>query len=339
MRNLKKTAIYTLFLLLALALLYFSFRGIEWKDFIGGLESCNFLWIAGSMAVSIAVSYIRAVRWRLLLTPINRQITVAETFDGVNIGYLTNFVLPRAGEVTRCGIVAGTGKVSFESTLGSVVVERAVDLISMTLILLSLFFINWNEFGRFIQDTIFDSLSARLGSALVVAMIAAVFSIPLLLYLFRKYNSRLEKIPVLGKISSMVCRLTDGLMSWTKMKRKWEFCLHTILIWIGYWLMAYFTILAFPAVSGLNASDALFLMIAGSLGWLVPVQGGIGAYHFVVSLALSTVYGITQTNGIIFATISHTSQSIIMILCGLYSLIAVAVRKHKKERTAEKVVS
>jgi len=73
----------------------------------------------------------------------------------------------------------------------------------------------------------------------------------------------------------------------------------------------------------LNSIDALFLMVVGSLGWVVPVQGGIGAYHFIVSLALTSVYGISRTQGFVFATISHETQAVTMILFGLFSLIRI----------------
>ena len=83
-----------------------------------------------------------------------------------------------------------------------------------------------------------------------------------------------------------------------------------------YWSMSAFTMMAMPGLDGLGPVDALFLMVAGSFGWLVPVPGGFGAFHFIVSLALSTIYGIPFETGIIFATLSHESQAITMAGCG-----------------------
>ena len=77
----------------------------------------------------------------------------------------------------------------------------------------------------------------------------------------------------------------------------------------------------------LGPKDALFLMMVGSFGWVIPVQGGIGAYHLIISLALYTVYGISQTTGVIFATISHGSQAITMLLFGAISLLSITIRK------------
>jgi len=83
--------------------------------------------------------------------------------------------------------------------------------------------------------------------------------------------------------------------------------------------------------------DALFLMVVGSLGWVVPVQGGFGAYHFIVSMTLVPIYGVTQSTGLIFATISHESQVVQMIICGIISLISVAVYKKKIKNTVQPV--
>ena len=64
---------------------------------------------------------------------------------------------------------------------------------------------------------------------------------------------------------------------------------------------------------------------------MVPVQGGLGAYHFIVSLALASVYGIAQTTGVVFATISHEAQALVMILCGVVSFISITQKKKKHD--------
>ena len=122
------------------------------------------------------------------------------------------------------------------------------------------------------------------------------------------------------------------MLSAFKMQHKWMFLLYTLLIWLTYWLTSLTTIYAFAQVGHLGATDALFLMIIGGFGWVVPVQGGLGAYHFIVSLALCSVYGITQTTGVVFATISHEAQALVMILCGAASLVRVSIWKKKLKK-------
>ena len=118
------------------------------------------------------------------------------------------------------------------------------------------------------------------------------------------------------KIWGLITGLMQGFSSCLKMEGKWRFFVSTALIWSMYWLMAAATMRAIPVLDGLNMIDALFLSLAGSLGWLVPVPGGFGAFHFIVSLALQAIYGIPFETGIIFATLSHESQAITMALFG-----------------------
>lgn len=322
----KKVLKYLAFLLLAGILLHFSFKGVKWSDFLSGLQECNWWWIAASMAIGIMGFLFRALRWRILLRSINREVTVREAFDGVNIGYLTNFVFPRAGEVARCGVVAKTGKVPFEKSLGTVVLERSLDLVCLLLIILLLVLFTWEQFGTFIKNQILVPLNDKFHSILyplVIACIAAAVAVAVLWH-FRK---KILQNKFVRKMADLAKGLVEGISTAFRMQEKWMFLLYTLLIWISYWLTSLTTIYAFPQVSYLNGTDALFLMVVGGLGWVVPVQGGLGAYHFIVSLALSAVYGIAQSSGIVFATISHEAQALVMILCGICSLISVGMWK------------
>ena len=100
-KQIKKVIQWSLMLLLAFVLLYFAFRGVKWADFMEGVRSCDFRWIAVSMAASILAFVIRGLRWRLVMLPLNPSITRREAYDGVTVAYLTNFALPRAGELAR----------------------------------------------------------------------------------------------------------------------------------------------------------------------------------------------------------------------------------------------
>jgi len=101
-------------------------------------------------------------------------------------------------------------------------------------------------------------------------------------------------------------------------------------MWTTYVGTSYCTILATPMRDQLNLIDALFLMVVGSFGWVVPVQGGIGAFHFIVTLALVSVYGLTQTSGMVFATISHESQAFTMLVTGLFAVIYMSITSKNK---------
>ncbi|MDD6104264.1 MAG: lysylphosphatidylglycerol synthase transmembrane domain-containing protein [Bacteroidales bacterium] len=327
----KKILQWAILLVIAAVLLFFAFKGVKWEDFVDGIRGCNFLWIILSMVVSVAVFWLRGLRWRLSMLPLDESITPMESYNGVMFAYLFNFVFPRAGELARCGVIAATGKASFQSVLGSVVLERSWDMLCYILILLSVLVCGESALRNFINNEVFEPASAAL-SFNVLWIVAAILVLGVAaLVLILKYRNYLRRFKVAGKILDIIEGALKGFVMGFKMKHKWSFFLYTLLIWLGYWMMSYSTILAFPQVGDLGASDALFLMVVGSLGWIVPVQGGIGAYHFILSLALSTIYGIPQTSGVIFATISHESQALTMLLFGAISLVAVSLSPSYKK--------
>ena len=300
----------------AIILLYFSFREVEWKDFMEGLRTCRWEFIVLSMVAGIAAFWFRGLRWRQLLLPIDPSTKRITTFNAVNIGYIANFVFPRIGEFVRCGVVARRSeekKASYDKVLGTVVLERGWDMLTMLMLLVVLLSARWEKFGGFFMTQMWEPLSAKLDFSIwwIVSLLAcfglACFG---LVWKFRTSGG------ICSRIWGLFIGLLQGFSSCFRMKDKWKFLLSTALIWSMYWLMAAATMWAIPVLDGLNMIDALFLSLAGSLGWLVPVPGGFGAFHFVVSLALQAIYGIPFETGIIFATLSHESQAITMAIFG-----------------------
>ena len=300
----------------AIILLYFSFREVEWKDFMEGLRTCRWEFIVLSMVAGIAAFWFRGLRWRQLLLPIDPSTKRITTFNAVNIGYIANFVFPRIGEFVRCGVVARRSeekKASYDKVLGTVVLERGWDMLTMLMLLVVLLSARWEKFGGFFMTQMWEPLSAKLDFSIwwIVSLLAcfglACFG---LVWKFRTSGG------ICSRIWGLFFGLIQGFSSCFRMKDKWKFLLSTALIWSMYWLMAAATMWAIPVLDGLNMIDALFLSLAGSLGWLVPVPGGFGAFHFVVSLALQAIYGIPFETGIIFATLSHESQAITMAIFG-----------------------
>ena len=328
----RSTLLWIAMLALASILLYFAFRGVQWEDLVNGIRSCDLRWILICTLLSGLPIFLRGLRWRILMLPLNSNISRKESFNGISIGYLTNFALPRAGEFARCGVISATGKASYEAVLGSVVLERSFDLFCYAIILLSVLLLRWQQFGAFIQNEIGNPLMERLPFNFVWLIVLLLLCAGGCLWALYHYRHKLRRYPILAKIYLIGKGLWEGLIAGFRMPHKGRFFLYTLLIWTTYWLMSYCTIQAFPAIDSLNGVDALFLMVVGSLGWIVPVQGGIGAYHLIISLALTSLYGIPQTSGVIFATISHESQALMMLLCGLYSFISLSTTCQTKRR-------
>ena len=320
---------------LAFVLLYFSFRDVEWADFMEGLKSCRWEFILLSMAAGSFAFWLRAVRWRKLLLPIDGSITRMTAFNGINIGNISNFVFPRIGEFIRCGVITRRSepvspddpehkKASYDKVLGTVVLERSWELLVMLLLLAVVVVGGFNRFGGFFVEQIWTPMAQRLDfsiwwivAVLAVAGAAGCFA----LWRYRNTN------PVFSKVWGIFRGSLQGFASCLKMDRKWMFFAYTAFIWMTYWLMAASTVWAAPFLSDLDLIDALFLSLVGGLGFAVPVPGGIGAFHFIISLALSAIYGIPTELGIIYATLSHTSQAITQIFFGAGSYAYEALKK------------
>lgn len=340
----KKVVKYAVSAALAVVLLYLSFRGVKWDEFMSALKCCHWWWVVAAMLAGVASFWFRALRWKGLLAPIDSSTSSKTVFNAVNIGLFTNLILPRVGEFIRCGVItrnsapAEDGKqhlASYDKVLGTVVMERSWDILTLILILCTVMVTMWSRFGGFVEEKILQPFAGRfnadvwwLFAGLVLLCAAGVLAV-------WKLRNRSK---VISALFGFVKGLWQGVVSCFRMKRWWVFLIYTALIWLMYWLMSW-TILrslsgvdvsalsldfsaAVSRLSELGPSDALFLMLVGSLSSLVPVPGGFGAFHYIVATALASVYGIPFPVGIIFATLSHESQTIAVLLCGAGSYVS-----------------
>ena len=334
-KKITKILKYLLSALLAAILLYFSFREVEWADFVEGLKGCRWEYIALSMAAGAFAFWLRALRWRKLLLPLDDSITRVTAFNGINIGNISNFVFPRIGELVRCGVITRRSlpsdpqkpehkKASYDKVLGTVVLERGWELLVMLLLLVVVVVGGFDRFGAFFVEQIWTPMSQKLDFSIwwiVAVLVIAVAAVGYVLWRFRDSNA------FCGKVWGIFRGLVQGFTSCLKMDQKWLFFAYTAMIWLTYWLMAASTVWAAPFLDDLTIIDALFLSLVGGLGFAVPVPGGIGAFHFVISLALAGLYDVPMEMGIIYATLSHTSQAITQIIFGAGSYIYEALKK------------
>lgn len=313
----KKILKYILSAALAALLLYFSFRGVDWNEFWSILGSCKWPFVALSMLAGLCGFIIRALRWRLLLLPIEPGTSFISCYDGFTIGKLADFALPHVGEFVRCGYVR-RGRVSYDKALGTVVLERSWDIFTLFLLLLIVLAFKWSEFGSFFLDNILHPATAALNISLwwlVAALLAAAAATVWAVVALR------QRVRAAARICDFVRGLIQGAVACLKMEKKLLFLIYTVLLWISFVLTCWFMMEALPAHYGFTVVDALFLTLVGSLAGIVPVPGGFGAFHYIVAIAVQTVYGVPFEIGIILATLCHESQAITMAAAGSLSFI------------------
>ena len=320
------------FLALGILLLYFAFRGVAFDELSSTLQKVNFWWIGLSLLFAGLSFLSRARRWMLLIEPLGFKPSFKNTYHSLMVGYLSNYALPRLGEVTRCVTLGNREKIPVDSLFGTVIIERVVDLLMLMLILLVLLFSWMEKFGAFFGEQVLQPMQKKLlelfGGTLVFWMIigTAVLLVFLLLYLFRK---RLVRFPLVRKIGDFLKGIQLGLKSIYRMKRKWEFVLHSVLIWFLYILMTWVVVYALEELSGLTFIDGMFLLVIGGLGMSAPVTAGIGAYHWITSRGLMFVYGFSLETGSAYAILAHESNSLLTILLGAISYMILMLSRKK----------
>ena len=173
----KKILKYLLSVSLAFVLLWFSFREVEWDAFWKELGKCRWEFVLLSMAAGAFAFWLRGLRWRQLLLPLDGSISRMTTFNGINIGNISNFLFPRIGEFVRCGVItrrSADNRASYDKVLGTVVLERGWDMLTMLLLLVVLLGARWEKFGSFFLEQMWEPVSARLDFSIwwIVALLA-----------------------------------------------------------------------------------------------------------------------------------------------------------------------
>lgn len=330
-RSVLKVIRFTIFLAIGLILLYFAFRGVSVEELLSSLRMADFKWVAFALSFAFVGYVSRAYRWKLLIKPLNYDPPLKNVFYALMIGYTANFAFPRIGEITRCGSLQKSDKIPLDSLLGTVIIERAIDLLVLVFALLVVFFSKIGFFGAFFRNNIFDPFLNNIVPYFqlsVVYWIIFIVALVLLIFLAWYMNRKFSGNPVIRKVKELIRGVVVGLKTIVRMKDRWTFIFHTLLIWMMYFLMTYMLVFALPATSHLSPLDGLFLLVIGGMGMSAPVQGGIGAFHWIITLGLS-LYGVSRANGLAYATLSHESQSIFAILLGALSFILLVIQNRK----------
>lgn len=323
--NVKGIIKYTVSLIVAGVFVYFAFRSVDWDEFWDGFLQTKWGFVALYFVASIAALVFRAYRWQALIKPLDNSCRRMAVWDANNVGNLVNVVLPGSGELLRCAYMRSP-RASFEKVFGTVLMERIWDIMAMILLLVAVLGVNWERFGNFFIENLLTPMAEGgpgrmlIALAVVVLLVFAVWAV----YHFRNTNA------LCGKIASKISGLGKGLSTFRDIRNKWLFAFYTFGIWMMYTLMTWFIMLALPAFETCSFVDALFVSAVGNFAAVIPVPGGIGAYHFLVALTLSSLYGASWDAGILFATMSHELHALLIIVLGVISYAGIALSKKQK---------
>jgi hypothetical protein len=328
---------YGLPLVLSIVLLFYAFRDINWANLQAQFARADYRWIFVMGIFGLLSHASRSYRWQLLLEPLGYRTRFAHAFHSVMSAYFINLIFPRAGEVSRCGLMQELDEVPISIGFGTVVVERVIDLIMLLGLILILLIVEFEQLSQTIFDIFVSKIPTLQGVLIFITAIA--IGLGLVTWLWIRYKASLLKSAFIQKVIAFLRNVSQGFLSIRSVRNKPAFIFHTLFIWLMYYCMSFVLFYSFPETAHLDYWFGFIVLILGGLGMAAPVQGGIGTYHLLVGGAF-VMRGMTQDEGIIMATYMHTAQTCLIIFTGGFSFLWCMVligRKKLKVSLAAKV--
>lgn len=330
---------YLMFLGLGVFLVWWSLHQIpaeKWKDFQTAFSTANYLLLVPVFFILVGSHILRAVRWRMLISPMGYTPTLANTFFAVMIGYLANLAVPRLGEVLKCTLLAKYGHVPAEKLLGTIVAERAFDLVCLILVFLLAFTLQFQvigDFGTVLLKKLFISKSGSFNSSKIVLVAAVIIAVIILVrFLFKRFSNS----PVIIAVRRIIKGVWQGIISIKDLKHKWAFISSSLGIWAMYLAGTWIGFAATAGTTGLGLDTAVSALAFASIGMIIT-PGGIGAYAFFLAKVLEQ-HQIPFAIGFANGTLQWFAQFLIIIFVGFISL-GLLPYFNKKKHTHEEAGS
>jgi hypothetical protein len=272
---------------------------------------------------------VRALRWKLLIESIGYKPKTINLFLSVQILYFINLVIPRGGELARCGMVAKYEKIPFAKLLGTVFIERLTDFFAFLIIFIGVFFMQLSLVEK-IFSIIKISPSSFQSKILIFGLVVILFI--LFYWIFRKIGL-LNKFQ--NKINKIKEEIIEGIKSVMLIDKKWTYIFLTFLIFLLWLLMLYFVFFAYPPTYNMPLSAAVFTYTIGTFAFLLPIQAGLGVWHFLVSECLY-LFGLNKEAGKMFALVAHTFTNLVYLIFGTIGFIIIPLINNKTPHKQDK---
>lgn len=310
---------------LGIAIIYYLISKIDPSQLWEILKDANWGILLFSLLFGLLGNTIRGYRWALFITPLGYSPKISNLNYAIYGGYAVNFALPRAGEIWRCGVIAKEDNIPFSKLFGTMILDRIFDTITVAIISLVAFLFNMQFFLTQLEQnqTTFNTISSIFKSPLLYLAIGAAIITTYIVFRFFKENV------IVRKIKGFLSSIASDLKAIWKMNTKGRVFLYTIGIWGSYFCYFYITFFAFNFTADLGITAGLIAFALSSISMGVPSNGGLGPWQIAVIASLS-LYGVDKLHATAFATGVFAVQSIWVIICGLFGIAMLALKKQKK---------
>lgn len=306
-------------LMFGCVLLWLLYRKMDFREIMHVVRTgVNYNILLLSLLFGTLANTFRALRWKLLINSMGDRPKTMNIIWAVYGNYVVNLVLPRVGEIWRCGMIKKYDNIPFSKLFGTLLVDRVSDTVVVGSLTFLIFAFNIDFFVSFFDknpallqgfQSMFNSIWIYVGAILMLVVVWFVFTY-------------MKHFTLVVKAKKMLANVWEGIKTIWYLKEKGMFVLQTFLIWGGYFLFFYITFYAFDFTKNLGIVAGLITFTMSSIGVGVPVQGGIGPWHFMV-IATLVCFGVKETDAAAFALVVHTTQTIWTALVGLVGVAAL----------------
>lgn len=309
--------------LLGCAILWWMYREFDFTRVSDTLSNdMSWGWMLFSLVFGWSAQLLRGLRWVQTLEPLDEKPRRSTCIHAVQLSYMMSLLVPRIGEVSRCGVLKRYDGVSFTKAVGTVVTERVVDTLLLLVVSVIVFLTQIPIFIDFFSKTgtnlgawIHTFTPAGWAVTLLLLFITAVF----VWVLLRRFG-------IGGTLQKTFNDLKAGMLSLRDVRNKPLFTAYTLGIWLSYFLHFYFTFYAFSATRNLGIVVGLVAFIVCTVSVIVPTPNGMGSFHFAVKTVL-VLFGVEAASAETFVLIVHAFQTLLIPLLGVWSMAALAHRK------------
>jgi uncharacterized protein (TIRG00374 family) len=290
--------------------IYYSFKDISFSEFKEYFTKINYLWVFVGISLGALSHISRSYRWKFLIEPLGYKLGFINSVLTVFSAYLINYTVPRAGDIARGTMISKYENIPFEKAIGTIVAERAVDVLCILIIILIGLIIEFDKISNKLIDFVEESdFSTVLLSLLISVIVTATIYFVIKRFKFYK------------KIKSFLSGLIDGITIIFKMKNRNQFIFHSIFIWLMYVLMFYFTSKAFIDLNQVTFFQLTISFTLAALSIMLS-NGGIGIYPLAVEESLGW-YGVQSATGLAFGWVMWLSQTLMVVIFGGLSLFVL----------------
>lgn len=305
--TLKKGLTTLVFFGIGVGLFWLAMQGVEDPEALKrDMRSAQWWGIASSFVMGYLAIVSRGIRWNLLLAPMGHRPSPSRSVHAVAFSYFANAFVPRSGEVARCAALNQTDDIPVDQLFGTVITERVVDFVMLFGLVGFALLTNLDAFLQLMNEAQLPATPTLAGLAVLGAAGTGG-----LWWLSQQHG----RDGILGKAAGFLQGIGTGIRSVLAMEKRAQFLAHTFFIWAMYFLMSYVLFKAIPAVSSLGLTDAVLVMVAGGFGMVLPAPGGIGSYHWAVSLGFAAV-GFSGDVGFAVANVVWLTQTAMIVVTG-----------------------